>query len=1049
MSTIFFSTAAEAFDNYPRGQIPALDDHIQLLDILQLVIHCRKKLALASTTHGFAWFRLDAAIAAAPEVWDNYVAWYISEYDVDPLSLLESDAPSPPCPVPLRAMIISSDPDHQLPASPLHTRALSLLDYSFQMLRKSAIDRARSKVYLQSASNFHMFAAWFQLRSFRDDSVRFNSLVQAYRFHLLSSFRSWRQSTVELAVVSRNYSAATNLFLAKPLCPAWPIFPASLSLRSGWLRSLSVTETQGNLWEDRRLCFRPFIKWLSSTRSPSLPEDLSARELSRPADEFSTPAGSFMLGVSLPGESNSLAPVRLSPRQLFTASNGVCAATQLVPPENEISACASREPSHTSTRTMFPCYPSLIVRSLSSVWHHWRQSFGRAMDASRNLDTASNWLIRNYLKFWRRSPLPLLYARRIRLFSLRRHFSRWRKRFAPTLADSLLQSLATDHISKCHFTQKCLFFMSWIFYKNSRTLEIVRSASATSFFRFSSCRAALRNFRSQASLSSRATTALHRGLTLYCLNPFRALSAQCRELSDSAYSCNSAVKFHKKHRFSSGWAKLFDNLAANKFSSAADVKSWAAFRNTSFYSFKVGLQIQKQTAESKKHGNLLYSKKHFDIWRSRYKEISRDTSSFTAALSFLRRNTLLLSWNKFSAATAVSILDVQIDRKIWKYWRQSNSFSPPRPPLFGHIWAVCDAFRLLRTNARWFSFAVQRHVGLSLDLWRAVTVAEMTALKPVRRASPSSALEWITLIRDKNVCAAYLKLSKFWIRLNNKRWLTVKFLHMVALCKTRAHINRLWTAFTAWQDYIDEVAPALHSSVAIGDLFSSLRPNMSSALVRMMNEATSQAAPGSPIIPSSHVLLPISSWPLDLRSRVDLIRIFKKLSGPLVSDVEDYQLSLLNLLSPLPSEMRSILENPARLWSCSLTHEEFLLADNVEMKQHYTFVWLIPLWLSQHDADAKHSFMFWNCHAGTQIELNLDTYLSSGRQITESDLIDVILTFGGASFVEPVFLLPDNFNVFDRRSIDGDSADSATSISAAAGCVSPSAVPQDLMISSL
>ena len=60
-----------------------------------------------------------------------------------------------------------------------NARALSLVDYSFQMLRKSAIDRARSKVFLQSASNFHMFAAWFQLKSFRDDSVRSNSLMQA------------------------------------------------------------------------------------------------------------------------------------------------------------------------------------------------------------------------------------------------------------------------------------------------------------------------------------------------------------------------------------------------------------------------------------------------------------------------------------------------------------------------------------------------------------------------------------------------------------------------------------------------------------------------------------------------------------------------------------------------------------------------------------------------------------------------------------------------------------------------------------------------------
>ena len=157
---------------------------------------------------------------------------------------------------------------------------------------------------------------------------------------------------------------------------------------------------------------------------------------------------------------------------------------------------------------------------------------------------------------------------------------------------------------------------------------------------------------------------------------------------------------------------------------------------------------------------------------------------------------------------------------------------------------------------------------------------------------------------------------------------------------------------------------------------------------------------------------------LNLRSRVDLVRIFKKLSGPFISVTEDYQLSLLDLLSPIPTELIPILENPARLWSCSLSREEFLLADHVEMKQHYAYVWLIPLWLVRYDDVNKHgdefgphdhrpkkdSFMFWNCHTSAQIELNLDSYLSSGRQIAESDLIDVVLTFGGASFIEPVLL---------------------------------------------
>ena len=121
MSTLFFTTATEAFDNYPRGKIPELDSDIQLLDILQLVVHCRKKLALTSTTNGFAWFRLEAVIATAPEIWDNYVAWYFSEYDVDPLSLLESDAPSPPRPVPSQVIsdrVDSLDSNHRLPASP-------------------------------------------------------------------------------------------------------------------------------------------------------------------------------------------------------------------------------------------------------------------------------------------------------------------------------------------------------------------------------------------------------------------------------------------------------------------------------------------------------------------------------------------------------------------------------------------------------------------------------------------------------------------------------------------------------------------------------------------------------------------------------------------------------------------------------------------------------------------------------------------------------------------------------------------------------------------
>ena len=144
---------------------------------------------------------------------------------------------------------------------------------------------------------------------------------------------------------------------------------------------------------------------------------------------------------------------------------------------------------------------------------------------------------------------------------------------------------------------------------------------------------------------------------------------------------------------------------------------------------------------------------------------------------------------------------------------------------------------MLGANARWFSFGIQRQIAISLELWRVATEKEMTALKPVRRASPESTLEWIMLIRDKNVSTAYSRLAKIWIRLNNKHWLSVKFLHMFFVCKTRSRINSRWTAFSEWKDYSDEIAPALHSSGSIVDLFASLRPKRSSALVRMMNEA--------------------------------------------------------------------------------------------------------------------------------------------------------------------------------------------------------------------
>ena len=51
-------------------------------------------------------------------------------------------------------------------------RALSLVDHSFQMIRESAIDRARSSIFQNSAFMFRIFpffAAWFQFRG--DSSI--------------------------------------------------------------------------------------------------------------------------------------------------------------------------------------------------------------------------------------------------------------------------------------------------------------------------------------------------------------------------------------------------------------------------------------------------------------------------------------------------------------------------------------------------------------------------------------------------------------------------------------------------------------------------------------------------------------------------------------------------------------------------------------------------------------------------------------------------------------------------------------------------------------
>ena len=100
MTTIVFDTAEAAYDSWPKGTIPRLDDSFQLIDILQLVSHCGRKLALVHMTEGFAWFRLDAIIAAAPIIFNEYVAWYIDMYEINPLDELSGGAPSPPRPTP-------------------------------------------------------------------------------------------------------------------------------------------------------------------------------------------------------------------------------------------------------------------------------------------------------------------------------------------------------------------------------------------------------------------------------------------------------------------------------------------------------------------------------------------------------------------------------------------------------------------------------------------------------------------------------------------------------------------------------------------------------------------------------------------------------------------------------------------------------------------------------------------------------------------------------------------------------------------------------------
>ena len=127
----------------------------------------------------------------------------------------------------------------------------------------------------------------------------------------------------------------------------------------------------------------------------------------------------------------------------------------------------------------------------------------------------------------------------------------------------------------------------------------------------------------------------------------------------------------------------------------------------------------------------------------------------------------MLGWLGLVTVVSMCKLDQEANAKI-------------TPPLKS-CWSVSDAFRLLAVNARWFSFAVNRRIGISLDWWREVAALEMAALKSVRRASPLLTADWATLIRKNSVSIAYSKLSKFWVRLDNKRWLSEVLPHGVLM----------------------------------------------------------------------------------------------------------------------------------------------------------------------------------------------------------------------------------------------------------------------------
>ena len=1271
MATIIFDTAEEAYDNWPRGIVPRPDVDFQLLDILQLVSHCGRKLALVQMTEGFAWFSLDVIIAAAPIIFEDYISWYVERYGINPLDELNSRALSAARSI-LSPRIQESgdsavDSDQLLPASPygsadialvysaailsgrldilrhdwlaflddekyeelreqlenkvrlmlswqrlktcslfqkakkfavlcrqravarswyawrnqaglstsirsvlaavhfslvqsafsvfrdsaqlarrisfllfstqqmvtirtfskwraqfaevvalqkalvyrrvlclkealehfrdystgttahahavciqfqfrdfgswrnyahqLRTlsdvtaaRNLSLLDSSFHTLCRFAVERHRLHRSSCHADFLQLFRAFVTWRRVHNEVIQAISLVKysscTRRVHrLTSSFRIWKQSAVETAEVDRNFLVAFGHFLSKLLSLDWPSLPANLNC-FGWRRSLSVTRVQGNLWEDRRLCFLPFIKWLLSTRSASLSESVSAGALARLAEAFSTPAKTFvLLEACPPEESCSLISDRLVPRVLRTLSNGVCADSPLIHrAEVEISACSSGESLPTPTFPPSHCHSSLTVRSLLPSWNLWRSVFRASLKAKKRLETVSSTMIRNFFKIWRvslpPSKSPFLISHPFRLPSLRHHFPRWRKlsklilpsttvqSFAKqsgltlfTAALQRLQRLVTIHTERRQFSSLKLSIESWVSFKVSKRLLNAGFTSAFSAYRMISCRSALQNFRDQSLYATVAGSSMQRSLTALLSNAFEAFSLQCTELGDSAYSQNSAVSARTSFLLMLGWTRMVISLATAVTLTVAVTRyeSSSCKRCLNFLRVSTFTSVQESSASNR--GFLAFLSKYFYRIFEVCKTLSVSSSSFSAACLFLRQRNLHLGWNSVTSAATVSKLMQDIDEKVLL----SREFN----------WTLAEAIRLLKANARWFSLAVNKHIGIYLDRWREVADSEMCALRPVRRASPSSVREWVILIRDSNVASAYSRLSKFWVRLDRSRYLGMKHRHMIFLCKTRTRVNALWSAFSKWQVLSEAVAPKLHSSVSEFDCFANHRPNRSAALLHVVNEAFLQAVPGSAVIPSPHLLSPVSCWPAELRSKVDLVRVFSKLSNPVDPLADDCQLSLLDLLASIPADLTYVLENPARLWSCSLSSDEFLLADNTERQQHYAFVWLIPLWLS-HNSDNRQAFMFWNCHSASQVELEFSTYLASGRQIAENELIEVVLAFGGASFVEPVFALPDNFNVFDCRSITGATTEAATSVSAAAGCSYSSPTSADL-----